>query len=491
MQPGWKIWPVALLLGLSCTATAAHGQATQKAGSIVAPTPISRIAGIGDARSFGLRRPQIHCTRQEYEKSVAVAEHDLEAAEFMANEARDYVKRMRERIEAARKAGDKAAYEADSTALARFQKADLHRMTVTDPELAQEQLDWAKKVWVTDCRNPQAIENHRPADVPFDIPDVPDRTCTAAEKTALVEKAARAEKAAEQNRDGWYYYRVDLGRRIEFYRGEGKAVAGADKLIEILKKELDFTGPKHADAVKRVRAAAAAREKADRLEPAPCPPKGEARPAKAAGSTSSLPEQMRSGINALRGDPVQYVAALQSYRGSFKGNIGYTRSSRGGVATLEGTGAVDDAIGYLQMLPTRMPLEVSPLLTATAQALVDEQGPRGATGHLFADGTGIGDRAKRLGGDIFVSESVGYGAGVAEEMILRLIVDDGVRGRGHRKMLVSPEYRYVGIACGPHAKFGHMCVLDFSATADGRPVVPGSMMPPPPPAPPPPPPPPP
>ena len=46
--------------------------------------------------------------------------------------------------------------------------------------------------------------------------------------------------------------------------------------------------------------------------------------------------------------------------------------------------------------------------------------------------------------------------------MVRLIVDEGVRGRGHRRNLFSPTFHVVGIATGAHAAYGSMCVMDFA-----------------------------
>jgi uncharacterized protein YkwD len=37
-----------------------------------------------------------------------------------------------------------------------------------------------------------------------------------------------------------------------------------------------------------------------------------------------------------------------------------------------------------------------------------------------------------------------------------------VRDRGHRKTLLNPAFRKVGVACAPH-RYGKVCVLDFAA----------------------------
>ena len=62
-----------------------------------------------------------------------------------------------------------------------------------------------------------------------------------------------------------------------------------------------------------------------------------------------------------------------------------------------------------------------------------------------------------------VAENISYGGYSARGVVIQLIVDDGVPGRGHRINLFNPDYRQVGIGCGRHARFHDMCVLDFAA----------------------------
>jgi uncharacterized protein YkwD len=40
-----------------------------------------------------------------------------------------------------------------------------------------------------------------------------------------------------------------------------------------------------------------------------------------------------------------------------------------------------------------------------------------------------------------------------------LLIDDGVADRGHRRNIYDASARVVGIACGPHPRYGTMCVI--------------------------------
>lgn len=60
------------------------------------------------------------------------------------------------------------------------------------------------------------------------------------------------------------------------------------------------------------------------------------------------------------------------------------------------------------------------------------------------------------------AENIHYGPGGARGIVCALIVDHGVSGRGHRKNIFNSSFRVAGIACGGHARFGAMCVMDFA-----------------------------
>ncbi|WP_066726951.1 CAP domain-containing protein [Sphingomonas pituitosa] len=184
----------------------------------------------------------------------------------------------------------------------------------------------------------------------------------------------------------------------------------------------------------------------------------------------TLEDSVLAQINDARVNPRGYAEKLRQYRSYFDGEIVYMPGDYNGVLTKEGTAVVDETIAFLERQEPLLPLTQADILALAATDFSREQGAIGARGHKGADGSDPGVRVKRRGGDIFVGEAIAYGFDDAEQIVRQMIVDDGVPDRGHRRLLYDAKLKFAGIGCGPHSRMDHICVVDLSATKDGRPV---------------------
>ena len=108
-------------------------------------------------------------------------------------------------------------------------------------------------------------------------------------------------------------------------------------------------------------------------------------------------------------------------------------------------------------------LKLSAGMSRAARDHVLDMGPEGEIGHFGSDGSSPGERLQRYGKPVgYVAENIGFGDADAGNMVMILLVDDGVPDRGHRKKMLSGRYNQVGIACGPHKVYRHMCVIVFA-----------------------------
>uniref|UniRef100_A0A7S4PVK0 LIM zinc-binding domain-containing protein n=1 Tax=Alexandrium monilatum TaxID=311494 RepID=A0A7S4PVK0_9DINO len=177
--------------------------------------------------------------------------------------------------------------------------------------------------------------------------------------------------------------------------------------------------------------------------------------------------QIAQALTWARTRPREVLEVLRERRKQYKGKD-YLPADRPGkcIVTKEGTAAVDDAIAYVQELePMGGVGSASEIgLQFAAEDHVCDIGRSGVVSHTSADGTTSGDRARRYGNFSFFGECLWYGADYpdARQIVLDLIVDDGVDTRGHRKGVFNTKFDAVGCFCGPHATFGVMAAMEFA-----------------------------
>ena len=197
-------------------------------------------------------------------------------------------------------------------------------------------------------------------------------------------------------------------------------------------------------------------------------------PAAASAAQPSFKGDMRqveagvlAAFNAVRSQPAAYIGTLTAYRGFFKANLVIVPGRGTAVQTNEGRAPVDETITFLKSQAPLATLQPSDMLRLGAADHLAEQTRTGDVGHYGADGSSPGERVSRHGGGEQVAEVIAYGAVDAKDVILQLLVDDGVPDRGHRIVMMADHLRYAGVACGPHPQYGTMCVIDMADTPDG------------------------
>jgi uncharacterized protein YkwD len=124
--------------------------------------------------------------------------------------------------------------------------------------------------------------------------------------------------------------------------------------------------------------------------------------------------------------------------------------------------AVDEAVRFLKKA---RPLPSLTLSTGMSRAAADHCSEQidGQLGHDGNDRSSPGDRIGRYGSwSTTWGENISYSRKTAREIVLALIIDDGVRSRGHRKNIFNPKFNYAGAAFGPHALYRTVCTIDFA-----------------------------
>ena len=175
-------------------------------------------------------------------------------------------------------------------------------------------------------------------------------------------------------------------------------------------------------------------------------------------------------LNLARTAPGKYVEYLKDQRSRFKGNL-FIGTPGVRMMTHEGVAAVDEAIAALAKQAPVAALKFSEGLALAALDHVQDTGPKGIVSHEGTDGEMSGSRARRYGRVEHGSgECISYGFYEARQIVMALIIDDGVAGRGHRRNIYDGDFRLVGMASGPHKTFKTLCVIDFAVGYQDDPV---------------------
>lgn len=180
-------------------------------------------------------------------------------------------------------------------------------------------------------------------------------------------------------------------------------------------------------------------------------------------SPSTLEREILREMNLARERPAHYADLLEARKQHFDGKLFRRPGEAAALVTKEGVKAVEEAIGYLRAARPAPPLALSAGMSqASRDHLRDRQKSR-KTGHKGRDGSMPWDRVSRYGEwQKRVGENLSFGPETARDIVAAFIIDDGVASRGHRKNLFQPDFRVAGIACGPHPKWRHMCVIDYA-----------------------------
>jgi len=63
----------------------------------------------------------------------------------------------------------------------------------------------------------------------------------------------------------------------------------------------------------------------------------------------------------------------------------------------------------------------------------------------------------------YVGENCYYGSEEPVVIVIKLLIDEGVKDLGHRHNMLEPSFNSVGVAIKPHKQYGYNCVMDFGA----------------------------
>lgn len=121
------------------------------------------------------------------------------------------------------------------------------------------------------------------------------------------------------------------------------------------------------------------------------------------------------------------------------------------------TGNVKSLIKDLNKLEKLEVFKPTEELFEIAKGHAKKSGKTGHVGHKDFD-----DRYKKaLESYNTVGENCYYGSGDALEIVMTLLIDEGVPNLGHRKNIFNVSFNSIGVSVQPHKDYGDNCVMSF------------------------------
>lgn len=149
-----------------------------------------------------------------------------------------------------------------------------------------------------------------------------------------------------------------------------------------------------------------------------------------AQSLSTLEQGIVNEMNLARQNPEAYANILEQRRQYYNGNR-LELPGKTAILTNEGVQALNEAITFLRAANLRSPLRVSTGMSKAATDHVKDQGPKGGIGHIGSDKSTFSQRLNRYGKYLGpAAENNQYVYNQARDVVMALIIDDGVPSRG-------------------------------------------------------------
>ena len=171
-------------------------------------------------------------------------------------------------------------------------------------------------------------------------------------------------------------------------------------------------------------------------------------------------------LNNLRKNPKSYIPLIELEMKSLKkSNILKKRDSNLQIQTVEGKDAYIEAINFLQNQEGVPPVKEESRLNSAALDLVKDIGTRGVVSHQDQYGQYVSERIEKYcEWDYSASEVIEVSSKNPQDILISLIVDDGLKNRPDRMTLFNPAYNFVGISCGMHSEYEIVTVIVFTGS---------------------------
>ncbi|MBR1715789.1 MAG: CAP domain-containing protein [Treponema sp.] len=156
-------------------------------------------------------------------------------------------------------------------------------------------------------------------------------------------------------------------------------------------------------------------------------------------------------LNKARTNPKAYAALyILPMKDTYKGT--------------EGNAALIECLSEMSKLDSLGTLNFAQGLYECAKEHADSSAAAGAFSHTRVDGTETFAAFGKYGTYSSAGENIAAGQRTVRDVVVDLLIDDGIESRGHRKNILSSSFDSVGVGySAQHTKYTTMWVFDFAS----------------------------
>ena len=183
---------------------------------------------------------------------------------------------------------------------------------------------------------------------------------------------------------------------------------------------------------------------------------------KAKNDFSRLKQEIINEHNKIRRNPKSYIPILEKQLKWFRGTVLERPDLDCGIQTSEGVSAYKEAINFLKTQKPIAELIYDDEIAKASQDHADDIGYTGSVDYIGSNGETNDDRLKKyIEWDITIAENIDFGASSGEDVVVTLLVDDGVEDRGHRENMFNTKIKYFGVGIAEHREYDICTVIDY------------------------------
>lgn len=177
---------------------------------------------------------------------------------------------------------------------------------------------------------------------------------------------------------------------------------------------------------------------------------------------SPLEKAVVHEINLARIAPKNYASFLEQFKKYYHDKL-IKIPNETPIITEEGVGALIEAAKFLRSTKPIPLLILSKGMSLGAKDHVKDLSLLRGSQHRGSDKSQPWDRVNRYGTwQKVIVENISFGHDRARNIVMSLMIDDGVPRRGHRKNIFNSDFRVIGVACGEHPHYETVCVITFA-----------------------------